>query len=116
MQDHAEIKHIHVPRDLIRHHRLESLSIVTISGDSMTGERIDDGDIVIFSSKVKEGDGVYVLSVANTLLCKRVEFDAKGKAIVLISANPAYELRRYEGADLEDIRIEGCVVACCHRM
>jgi transcriptional regulator with XRE-family HTH domain len=36
--------------------------------------------------------------------------------IELISANPAYETRRYSGNELEDIRVEGRVVACYHRL
>ena len=50
------------------------------------------------------------------LISKRVDFDLSDKALVLISANSAYEPRRYSGYDLEDIRVEGRVVACYHRV
>jgi phage repressor protein C with HTH and peptisase S24 domain len=82
----------------------------------MIEERINDGDIVIFNIKQTEGNGLYVVSVGNTLLVKRVDFDPANKTIELISANPAYDPRRYSGPELEDIKIEGRVVASFHRV
>jgi len=82
----------------------------------MIDERINDGDIAIFNIKQTEGNGIYVVSVGNTLLVKRVDFDHANKSIELISANPAYEPRRYSGRELEGIRVVGRVVACYHRM
>ena len=82
----------------------------------MIEEHINDRDIVIFNTKQKEGNGIYVVSVENSVLVKRVDFETSDNAIVLISANPAYEPRRYTGYDLEDIRVEGRVVACYHRV
>ena len=82
----------------------------------MVDERINDGDIAIFNIKQTEGNGIYVVSVGNTLLVKRVDFDHANKTIELISANPAYETRRYSGSELEDIRVAGRVIACYHKM
>jgi len=105
-----------VPYDFVRPHRPENLKAVYVSGDSMTGERINDGDIVIFNVRQTEGNGIYVVSVGNNLLVKRVDFDNAQKALTLISANPAYEPRRYSGQKLENVRIAGRVVACYHRV
>jgi SOS-response transcriptional repressor LexA len=44
------------------------------------------------------------------------DFDPAFKTIELISANPAYETRRFSGYKLENIKVEGRVVACYHRM
>ena len=115
-EDYPEKSYFNVPHSLIRPHRPENLRGVYVSGDSMTGEHIDDGDIVIFNTKQTEGNGIYVVSAGSSLLVKRVDFDTSNNAIVLISANPAYEPRRYSGYDLDDIRVEGRVVACWHRM
>ena len=115
-EDYPEKSYFNVPYSLIRPHRPENLKGVYVSGDSMTGEHIDDGDIVIFNTKQTEGNGIYVVSAGSSLLVKRVDFDTSDNAIVLISANPAYEPRRYSGYDLDDIRVEGRVVACWHRM
>jgi len=82
----------------------------------MVDECIIDGDIVIFTIKQTDGNGIYVVSIGNILLVKRVDFDHANKTIELISTNPAYEPRRYSGNELEEIRVEVRVVACYHRM
>jgi phage repressor protein C with HTH and peptisase S24 domain len=114
--DYIEKQYIPILYDFLRPHRPENLKAVYVSGDSMVDERINDGDIAIFNTKQTEGNGIYVVSVGNTLLVKRVDFDHANRTIELISANPAYEPRRYSGNELEDIRIEGRVVACYHRL
>jgi len=113
--DYIEKQYIPILYDFLRPHNPQNLKAVYVSGDSMIEERINDGDIVIFSTKQTEGNGIYVVSVGNSLLVKRVDFDPANKTIELISANPAYEPRRYSGYELEDIKVEGRVVACYHR-
>ena len=115
-EDHPDRSFFNIPYSLIRPHRSENLRAVYVSGDSMMGEHIDDGDIVIFNIKQTEGNGIYVVSVGNSLLVKRVDFNPAKRAIELISANPAYESRRYTGYDLNDVKVEGRVVACWHRI
>jgi len=115
-EDSPEKSYFNVPYSLIRPHSHENLKAVYVSGDSMTEEHIDNEDIVIFNIKQTEGNGIYVVSVGNSLLVKRVDFDVSDNAVVLISANPAYEPRRYSGHELENIRIVGRVVACWHRI
>jgi len=61
-------------------------------------------DIVIFNTKLTEGNGIYVVSVGSTFVAKRVDFDTSNRAIILISANPAYEPRRFSGYELDNIR------------
>ena len=115
-KDFPEKSFFNIPYSLIRPHRPESLKAVHVSGDSMIDERISDGDIVVFNTKQTEGNGIYVVSVGNSLLVKRVDFELSNNAIILISANPAYEPRRYSGYELEDVRVEGRVVAAWHRV
>jgi phage repressor protein C with HTH and peptisase S24 domain len=116
VENNPEIRYFQVPFDLIRPHRPENLKAVYVSGDSMTEEHINDGDIVIFNTKQTNGNGIYVISIENSLLVKRVDFDSNDKYVILISANPAYEPRRYSGYELENIRVAGRVVACYHRI
>ncbi|MDR0472495.1 MAG: helix-turn-helix domain-containing protein [Treponema sp.] len=116
IEDYIEKQYIPILYDVLRPHNPKNLKAVYVSGDSMINEHINDGDIVIFNFKQTEGNGLYVVSVANTLLVKRVDFDPANKTIELISANPAYETRRYSGAELEEIRIEGRVVASYHKI
>jgi phage repressor protein C with HTH and peptisase S24 domain len=116
IEEYTEKQYIPILYDFLRPHNPKNLKAVHVSGDSMINEHINDGDIVIFNVKQTEGNGIYVVSVGNTLLVKRVDFDPANKTIELISANPAYETRRYTGNELEDIKIEGRVVASFHRL
>ena len=115
VEDYPQTRGLQVPYSLIRPYRPEHLKALYVSGDSMVEERINDGDIVVFNTRLTEGNGIYVVSVGNSLMVKRVDFDLSHNAIELISANPAYEPRRFSGEDLLDIRIAGRVVAWCHR-
>jgi phage repressor protein C with HTH and peptisase S24 domain len=114
--DYAETKAVPVPHALIHPYSPATLKAVFISGDSMAGEKIYDGDIVIFYPLLTRGDAVYVVSVGDTILVKRIDFDKVKKAVTLISANPSYPPRVIAGKDLESVKIEGRVIACLHRM
>jgi SOS-response transcriptional repressor LexA len=116
VEDYPEKSTFQVPYSLIAPYRPEKLKAVYVAGDSMIGEHINDGDIAIFHPGLQDGNGIYVVSVGNALLVKRVDFDTKKKTIILISANPIYKRRHYSGEDLQDIRIAGRVIACYHRI
>jgi SOS-response transcriptional repressor LexA len=111
--EYPEKQYFQVPFSLIRPYRPNNLKAVYVSGDSMIGENINDGDIVFFNVKQTAGNGIYVVSVGNSLFVKRVDFS--NDAVTLISANPAYEPRRYSGYEMNDIRVAGRVVAWYHR-
>jgi SOS-response transcriptional repressor LexA len=114
--DYPETSAVQVPLSLIAPNKPQNLKAVYISGDSMIGERINDGDIVIFRPGPPQGNGLYIVSIGNAVVCKRVSFDEGRKGITLISANPAYPPRRFHGRRLEELRIVGRVVACLHRV
>jgi SOS-response transcriptional repressor LexA len=114
--DYTEIRTFQVPRSLIAPHRPDKLQAVYVAGDSMIGEKINDGDIVIFHPGLREGNAIYVISIGNTLVVKRVDFDTLNQAITLISANAAYPPRFFSGIELDSIRIAGRVIACIHRV
>jgi SOS-response transcriptional repressor LexA len=116
VEDYPEKRYFQVPRSLIAPHRPERLQAVYVAGDSMTGEKINDGDIAIFHPGLTGGNGIYVVAIGNSLVVKRVDFDTSNQTIVLISANLAYAPRRFSGAELEGIRVAGRVVACVHRV
>jgi SOS-response transcriptional repressor LexA len=115
VEDYAEKRYFQIPRTLIAPHRPDRLMAVYVAGDSMIAERINDGDIVIFHPGITEGNGIYVVNIGNSLVVKRVDFNTP-RAITLISANPAYEPRRFSGPELAAINIAGRVVACYHRV
>jgi phage repressor protein C with HTH and peptisase S24 domain len=116
VEDYAAKQTLKVPISLIAPHRPDKLRAVYVAGDSMVEEKIYDGDVVIFSPGQPQGNGIYVVSVGSVLLVKRVAFDDPSQSIDLISANPAYPIRRFAGSDLENLRIEGKVIACVHRV
>jgi phage repressor protein C with HTH and peptisase S24 domain len=50
------------------------------------------------------------------LSVNKVPSPCSGLKSSLISANPAYEPRRFTGDELDAIRVAGRVVACYHRV
>jgi SOS-response transcriptional repressor LexA len=114
--DYAEKHTFQVPRSLIAPHRPDRLLAVYVAGDSMIEARICDGDIAIFHPGITEGNGIFVVSIGNSLVVKRVDRDIATQTIILISENSAYEPRRFTGPELNEIRIAGRVVACYHRV
>lgn len=115
-EEYASKRLLRLPLSLIAPYKPDKLQAVYVAGDSMTGVNINDGDVAVFYPGLIQGNGIYVVSVENALLVKQVEFDGPGQAIRLVSANPAYEPRRYSGYEMEKIRIAGRVVACYHRL
>lgn len=81
-------------------------------GDSMTGARIYDGDLVFVRacSTVENGEiGVVVIEDEATL--KRVYYYPEKEKLVLLPENTAYEPLVYLGPELENIKIIGKAVA-----
>jgi transcriptional regulator with XRE-family HTH domain len=115
IEDSAESVRLPVLRSFIAPRRAESVRAVEVRGDSMTGIGLDDRDIVLFSPSERSGDGVHVISIASQLLVKRILFDPVGRAVHVISENPAYPPRVLSGVDLEQFRIEGRVIGWMHR-
>jgi SOS-response transcriptional repressor LexA len=115
-ESYAEKRYFQIPRALIAPHRPERLFAVYVAGDSMVEAHICDGDIAIYHPGITEGGGIFVVSIGNSLVVKRVDRDPASQTIVLYSANPAYEPRRFTGPELENVRITGRVVAIYHRV
>ncbi len=111
----AAVSTLPVPQALIAPYRSSRIRAVTVRGDSMTGIGLGDRDIVLFCPDETAGDGVFVLSVGSTLLVKRLSRDPVNRELSLISENPQYPVRRIAGEELEQVRIEGRVVAWMHR-
>lgn len=81
-------------------------------GDSMTGARIHDGDIVFVKScdTVENGEiGVVVVGDEATL--KRVYYDRAGQKLVLSPENPRYAPLVFTGEELDTVKIIGRAVA-----
>lgn len=81
-------------------------------GDSMTGARIMDGDIVFIKqcSMVQNGEIAAVI-IEDEATLKRVYYYPDKNKIVLYAENPKYEPFVYMGEELNSIRILGKAVA-----
>lgn len=81
-------------------------------GDSMTGARIMDGDIVFIKqcSMVQNGEIAAVI-IEDEATLKRVYYYPDKNKIVLSAENPKYEPFVYIGEELDSIRILGKAVA-----
>lgn len=88
----------------------DGLAIIEAVGNSMS-PTINDGDTLIIDTKVVEAnsDGIYVLSVRNSLMVKRIQLQIDGDILVL-SDNPSFEPKRIQANDFEMMRIVGQVL------
>lgn len=85
---------------------------LTARGDSMTGARIHDGDIVFCRSQniVNNGE-IAVVLIDDCATLKRVYYYPDKKKLVLQAENPKYAPFVYVGEELNDIRIIGKAIA-----
>lgn len=90
-----------------------SLLCAEVRGDSMIEANIYSGDLVIFSRGLVKGEGIYVLSLCNEVLVKRLAFDALSNTLTIISDNRNYPPKTVE-ADNDNVRILGKVVGWIH--
>lgn len=77
-----------------------------VTGDSMSGSRIHDGDLVYVKQckDVDHGDIAIVLLDGQEITVKKII--KKEDTLILMATNPAYEPRVYTKQDLEEQRIQ----------
>ena len=81
-------------------------------GDSMTGARIMDGDIVFIKSQDMVDNGeIAAVIIGDEATLKRVYYYPDKNKLVLNAENPKYEPLVYSNEELNDIRILGKAVA-----
>lgn len=81
-------------------------------GESMTGARIFDGDIVFIKSQSSVDNGEIAAVIINDeATLKRVYFYPEEQKLILSPENPRYAPLVYLGAELENIKILGKAVA-----
>lgn len=96
--DHMEQK---ISLDVLLDLNAPQTYLVRVSGDSMIGEGIFDGDILIVRRSLTAGHGDIVVAAINgEVFVKR--FHKKNDQIILMSANPKYPPRYIlEGDELQ---------------
>lgn len=81
-------------------------------GDSMTGARIYDGDVVFIRSQSTLDNGeIGVVIINDEATLKRVYYYPEEEKLVLMAENPRYAPFVYVGKELERIKIIGKAVA-----
>lgn len=82
------------------------------NGDSMTGARIMDGDIVLIKKQdMVENGQIAAVIIENEATLKRVMYFKKKNTLILKPENPRYEDLIYTNDELNQIRILGKAVA-----
>ena len=86
-----------------------NIKILSISGDSMS-PTINDQDVlwVDVSVKAPKTDGLYLLSLREDVLVKRLRLDLEGKNATILSDNPLYPPLE---SSIESINIIGKIIA-----
>ena len=80
----------------IKPYKCEDVFAAPVSGDSMTGVQLFDGDIVFFVRGETTGDGIYVIAVDGEVYVKRVEVDPFDRKLIIKSENDRYQPRIVE--------------------
>ena len=109
----VEIQTINIMEDLARGVPRESLLAARVKGDSMIDIYIYPDDIVVFAKGIISGDGIYVLSIDNEVMVKRLVFDRLNHSVLIISENKKYPQREAKD-DNQSLRILGKVVGWIH--
>ncbi len=91
---------------------LEADFCLRASGDSMTGSRIYDGDLVLIREQpmVENGEIAAVL-IKDEATLKRVYYYPEKKRLILYPDNPSYTPLVFMGEELADVRVIGKAVA-----
>ena len=98
----------YIPFRIVSESEAEETIAIRVTGDSMH-PRIEDGDIIQVHKQdtVDNGDIAVILIDGDEAVVKRVLFGRNW--IELQSINPNYPPRRFEGIELDRIRIVGLV-------
>lgn len=87
------------------------------SGDSMTGARIYDGDVVFIKAQDTVSDGeIAAVIIGDEATLKRVYYYPEDEKLVLSPENPSYAPMVYVGRELEAVKILGKAVAFQSRL
>lgn len=92
-----------------------STFIVRVSGDSMTGAGISDGDELVVDRSITPAHGHVIVAVLDgELTVKRLELDERSGRVLLRAENPAYAPIRVR--ELSELQVWGVVTVCLHRV
>lgn len=81
-------------------------------GDSMTGARIMDGDVVFIQKDAEIVNGqIYAVEIDDEATLKRVYYDEAAQELRLLAENPKYPTMVYSGERLAHVHVLGKAIA-----
>ena len=81
-------------------------------GDSMTGARIMDGDVVFIQKDAELVNGqIYAVEIDDEATLKRVYYDETAQELRLLAENPRYPTMVYSGERLAHVHLLGKAIA-----
>lgn len=110
-KDNLDIKKIDILASMARGVDKTTLVAAEVKGNSMVGEKIYSGDIVVFSKGLINGEGIYVINYAGDVMVKKIDYDRLTNQVSIISANPDYPVKT---VDAENVFVLGKVVGWFH--
>ncbi|GHB87522.1 LexA family protein [Persicitalea jodogahamensis] len=90
----------------------EATYFVRVAGESMMGDRIEPGDVLVVDSSREDADGkIAIVWINGEYTVKRVNYE--GDTVVLTPSNPHFTPLRVNSGD--DFRIFGLVTFVIHK-
>ena len=113
--EYYDVTQIPVLERFIYPYKANQVKAVVVKGDSMEGVQICHNDIVLFVPEEREGNGIYVISINNKVLVKRIEFNPVEHSVRVISENEKYApiVIKENGGDV--LTVNGRVIVVLHR-
>lgn len=113
--EYYDVTQIPILERFIYPYKANQVKAVVVKGDSMNGIHICHNDIVLFVPEEREGNGVYVISINNKVLVKRIEFNPVEHCVRVLSENEKYApiIIKENGADV--LTVNGRVIVVLHR-
>lgn len=112
-EENIEVGELEVLPTIAKGHNKSTLLAARVKGDSMIKAGLDNGDIVVFSKNLIEGDGIYAISLRSSVLVKRLQFEPYQNLVYIISDNDNYETIKVP-ADDDSLIILGKVTGWLH--
>lgn len=113
--EYYDVTQIPVLERFIYPYKAHEVKAVVVKGDSMEGVQICHNDIVLFVPEEREGNGIYVISINNKVLVKRIEFNPAEHCVRVLSENEKYApiVIKENGSDV--LTVNGRVIVVLHR-
>ena len=86
--------------------------VLKVHGDSMTGARINDGDLVFIRVQpMVENGEIAAVGIDDSATLKRVYYDKTKQVLTLVAENPNYAPMVFTGESLNEVTIFGKAIA-----